>query len=146
MFFDDFRAGQTFTTASRTLSQDDIIAFARQWDPQSFHIDAKAAQNSIFGGLIASGFHTVLIAFNLVLEANIWTEASQGSPGIDTLRWVKPVRPGDTLSVKLEVVETRPSRSSNDRGYVTFDHSVMRQGGEVVASWRSTLITLRKPA
>ena len=146
MFFDDFSPGQRFQTASRTVTEADILKFAHEWDPQSFHIDPEAAGNSIFGGLIASGFHTLLIAFNLVLEANIWTEASQGAPGVDNLRWIKPVRPGDTLSVEMEVVETRPSTSRTDRGYVTFDYVVSRQGGEVVASWRSTLITLRAPS
>ena len=145
MFFEDFSPGQRFQTANREVTEADILGFAREWDPQSFHIDPEAAGSSIFGGLIASGFHTLLIAFNLVLEANIWTEASQGAPGIDNLRWIKPVRPGDVLRVEMEVIETRPSSSRDDRGYVTWDYVVIRQDGVTVASWRSTLITLRKP-
>ena len=145
MYFEDFAPGQSFRTASRTLSETDIIEFARQWDPQVFHIDPEAAGNSIFGGLIASGFHTLLTAFNLALEAEIWTEASQGAPGIDNLRWIKPVRPGDVLSVEMTVVETRPSASHKDRGYVTWDYQVLEQKAGLVASWRSVLITLRRP-
>ena len=144
MFYDDFRPGQRFTTGSRTLSEDEIIAFARQWDRQFFHLDPEAAKGSIYGGLIASGFHTLLASFDLIVEAAIWTESSQGSPGMDTIRWLKPVRPGDALSVEMEVVETRPSRRG-DRGYVTWDHTTRNQRDEVVMTFRSTGIALRRP-
>lgn len=137
MYFEDFAPGQRYTTGSRTVTQDEIIAFARQWDRQSFHLDPEAAKDSIYGGLIASGFHTLLVTFDLVIEAAIWTESSQGSPGMDQLRWVKPVRPGDTLTVELEVVDVRRSRRG-DRGYVLWDHTTRNQDGEVVMTFRST--------
>ena len=86
MYFDDLPKGYTFEIASRTLSEDDILGFARQWDPQFFHTDPEAAKASPYGGLIASGYHTLLTAFNLILDANIWNEASMGSPGMDSLR------------------------------------------------------------
>jgi acyl dehydratase len=144
LYFEDFSSGDRFTTASRTLSEAEIIAFASQWDRQYFHLDAQAAKASIFGGLIASGFHTLLVTFDLIVEAAIWTESSQGSPGMEQLRWLKPVRPGDTLSVEIEVVETRPSRKG-DRGYVVWDHTTRNQNGEQVMTFRSTGILLRRP-
>lgn len=144
MFFEDFSPGDSFTTGSRTLSEADIIEFAGKWDRQPFHLDVEAAKGSIFGGLIASGFHTLLTSFDLIVETAIWVESSQGSPGIDQIRWLKPVRPGDRLSVELEVAEARPSRRP-DRGYVTFDHTTRNQHDEAVMTWRSTGILLRRP-
>lgn len=144
MFFEAFSPGQRFHTGSRSLSEDEIIQFAGQWDRQFFHLDAEAAKSSIFRGLIASGFHTLLVTFDLVVEAAIWTEASQGSPGMEQVRWLMPVRPGDTLSVEVEVVETRLSRRG-DRGYVTWDHTTRNQHGETVMTFRSTNILMRRP-
>lgn len=146
MYYEDFEPGQRFTTASQTISQDEIIAFASQWDKQSFHLDPRAAESSIYGGLIASGFHTILISFNLVVEAAIWTESSQGSPGMEDVRWLAPVRPGDTLTVDFEVVSKRKSGTRTDRGYVVWDHFTRNQDGVRVLSYRSTGISLlREP-
>jgi acyl dehydratase len=145
MFFEDFAPGQRFRTGSRSLTEKDIVEFASQWDRQFFHLDAEAAKASIFGGLIASGFHTLLVTFDLVVEAAIWTESSQGSPGFERVRWLQPVRPGDTLSVEVEVVETTASRKG-DRGYVTWDHTTRNQHGETVMTFRSTNILMRRPA
>ena len=144
MYFEDFPPGYRFTTGSRTLSEAEIIAFARSWDRQFFHLDPEAAKGSIYGGLIASGFHTLLTSFDLIVEAAVWTGSSQGSPGMDSVRWLKPVRPGDSLTVEAEAVEARPSRRP-DRGYVTWDHIVRNQQGEAVMTWRSTSILLRRP-
>lgn len=144
MYFEDFEPGQQFSTASQVISQDDIIGFASQWDKQSFHLDPVAAESSIYGGLIASGFHTLLISFNLVVEAAIWTESSQGSPGMEDLRWLAPVRPGDTLTVDFEVVSKRKSTTRSDRGYVLWDHFTRNQDGVRVLSYRSTGISLLK--
>ena len=146
MYFEDFEPGQSFRTGTRTLTEAEIIAFASQWDRQEFHLDAEAAKESIYGGLIASGWHTLLIAFDLVVEAAVWTDSSQGSPGMEEVRWLKPVRPGDTLSVEFSVVSATPSRSRADRGYVVWDHRVLNQEGEPVASFRSTGISLRRDA
>lgn len=143
MFFDDFKPGQRFQTGMRNLSEEDIIAFASKWDRQYFHLDIEAAKSSIFRGLIASGFHTLLVTFDLVVEAAIWTESSQGSPGFERVRWLQPVRPGDTLSVELEVVDTTPSRRG-DRGYVVWDHTTRNQHGDIVMTFRSTNILMRR--
>ena len=145
MFFEDFKPGDHFTTGSRSLAEDEIIEFASKWDRQFFHLDAQAAKESIFGGLIASGFHTLLTSFDLIVERAVWTDSSQGSPGMEQLRWLKPVRPGDTLTVEFEVVECQPSRKG-DRGYVTWDHRTLNQHGEIVMTWRSTGIHMRDPA
>ena len=142
MYFEDFEPGQRFSTASQVISQDDIIGFASQWDKQSFHLDPVAAESSIYGGLIASGFHSLLISFNLVVEAAIWTESSQGSPGMEDLRWLAPVRPGDTLTVDFEVVSKRKSTTRSDRGYVLWDHFTRNQDDVRVLSYRSTGISL----
>lgn len=146
MTFDDFETGQVFETAARAVTAEDIVAFAREWDPQPFHLDEMAAAESHFGGLIASGFHTLLVAFRLTLESRTWVAASMGSPGMDEIRWLMPVRPGDVLKVRIEVAETRPSRSKPDRGVVTFDHAVTRQDGAVVMTYRSMVMLARAPA
>ena len=145
MYFDDLPKGYTFETGTRTLSEDDITGFARQWDPQSFHTDPEAAKGSPYGGLIASGFHTLLTAFNLTLGANVWNEASMGSPGMDSLRWIRPVRPGDTLRVRIEVTSSTPSRSRHDRGHTGFRHTVLNQNDEVVMTYHCVVILARRP-
>ncbi len=146
MYFDDLPKGYTFETGTRTLSEDDIIGFARHWDPQTFHTDPEAAKASPYGGLIASGFHSLLTAFNLTLDANVWNEASMGSPGIDSLRWIRPVRPGDTLRVRIEVTSSTPSQSRNDRGRTGFRHTVLNQDDEVVMTYNCVNILARRPA
>ncbi|MEM1161477.1 MAG: MaoC family dehydratase [Pseudomonadota bacterium] len=144
MFFEDFAVGQSFTTAARTVTEADIIDFASQWDKQAFHLDPVAAEQTIYGGLIASGFHTLLISFNLVVESAVWTECSQGSPGMEDLRWLLPVRPGDELTVDFQVLAVKPSSTRGDRGYVTWDHSTRNQKGEVVMTFRSAGICMRR--
>ena len=146
MYFDDLPKGYTFETGTRTLSEDDILGFARQWDPQSFHTDPEAAKASPYGGLIASGFHSLLTAYALTLEANVWNEASMGSPGIDNLRWIRPVRPGDTLRVSIEVTSSTPSRSRPDRGRTGFQHTVLNQNDEVVMTYHCVNILARRSA
>ena len=145
MYFDDLPKGYTFETGTRTLSEDDILGFARQWDPQDFHTDPEAAKASPYGGLIASGFHTMLTAFALILEADIWNEASMGSPGMENLRWIRPVRPGDTLRVKAEVTSSTPSKSRGDRGRTGFQHRVLNQNDEVVMTYHCVNILARRP-
>ena len=145
MYFDDLPKGYTFETGSRTLSEDDILTFARQWDPQYFHTDPEAAEASPYGGLIASGFHTMLTAFALILDANVWNEASMGSPGMENLRWIRPVRPGDTLRVTVEVTSSTPSKSRGDRGRTGFQHKVLNQNDEVVMTYHCVNILARRP-
>jgi len=146
MYFDDLAPGFTFETGERELPEAEIIAFARQWDPQSFHLDPEAAKASLYGGLIASGFHTLLTAFTLELAADVWTEASMGSPGMDAIRWLKPVRPGDTLRARFTIVDVVPSRSKPDRGIVRTFTEVLNQHGEIVMTHRGLGMFGRRPA
>jgi acyl dehydratase len=145
MYFDDLPVGYSFETGTRTLSEDDILGFARSWDPQYFHTDPVAAEASPYGGLIASGFHSLLVGFNLVLAANVWNEAGMGSPGMEHVRWIRPVRPGDTLRVRVEVTASTPSQSRPDRGRTHFRHWVLNQHGEVVMEFDSVVILARRP-
>lgn len=144
MYLDDLQAGQTFETGERTLSEEDIVAFARAYDPQPFHVDAEAAAASPYGGIIASGFQTLLTAFALTLEADVWNEASLGSPGMDEIRWLKPVRPGDTLSVRAEVLSVTPSHSRPDRGRVEIAYTAYCRN-DAVMRYRCTHILARRP-
>lgn len=145
MYFDDLPVGYTFETEGRTLYEQDILAFSRQWDPQYFHTDPEAAKASPYGGLIASGFHTMLTAFALILDANVWNEASMGSPGMENLRWIRPVRPGDTLRVQGKVTSSTPSKSRGDRGRTGFQHRVLNQNDEVVMTYHCVNILARRP-
>ena len=104
MYFDDLPVGYRFETGQRSLTQDEIIEFAQQYDSQPFHTDPEAAKDSIYGGLIASGVQTMGIGLRLILESNVWTDSSMGSPGLDAVRFVRPVRPDDTLRVEGEVL------------------------------------------
>lgn len=145
LWLEDFAAGQVYETAGATVTEPQILDFALQWDPQPFHLDVVAAEASPYGGLIASGFHTLLIAFRLFLAEGLIADSSIGSPGIESLRWLKPVRPGDTLRARMEVVETRESRSKPDRGSMLADYAVTNQSGETVMTWRCTHLLLRRP-
>ena len=144
MYLDDLREGFTFETGSRALPLEEIVAFARSWDPQPFHTDAEAAAASPYGGIIASGFHTMLVGFVLTLEADIWAEASMGSPGMDELRWLRPVRPGDVLRCRGEVLSVVPSRSRPDRGRAEIAYEILNQDGEAVMTYRITHILRRR--
>lgn len=137
LWFDDFVVGQSFRTAGCTLSEAQILEFGWAHDPQPFHIDVEAAREGPFGGLIASGFQTLLVAFRLVYQERIINAASMGSPGLDELRWLRPVRPGDTLRVAGEVREVAPSRSKPDRGIVTIAYAVTDQAGATVMTFRA---------
>jgi acyl dehydratase len=135
-YLEDFQVGDVQETGSWTVTREEILAFARQFDPQPFHIDEAAAARTSFGGLIASGWHTASICMRLVVDTALVDESGEtgslGSPGVDELRWVKPVRPGDTLTVRIEVVEIVPSRSKPDRGLVRLRYTVFNQRREDV--------------
>jgi acyl dehydratase len=145
-YFDDFRIGEHFTTPGVTLTESLILDFALRYDPQPFHIDVEAAKQSNFGGLIASGFHTLALGFRMVLETGIFRACSMGSPGFDELRWVRPVRPGDTLHTEIEVVEKKPSSSKPDRGMLRNKYWIKNQRGEDVITFTSMHLLRRKTA
>ena len=136
-YFEDFRPGQTVELGSRTVTEEEIVAFARQWDPQPFHTDAEAARDSVFGGLIASGWHTGAMWMRLYVDSLLGGSASQGSTGVEELRWLAPVRPGDTLTGRLEVLEAVPSERRPDRGTVRIRAEMVNQDGVTVMSMMS---------
>ncbi len=144
-YFDDLKPGQVFTAGSRAITRDEIIAFAREFDPQPFHLDDDAAKASIYGGLLASGWHTAAILMRLLYEAFVKDAASMGSPGVDELRWLKPVRPGDTLTARFTILEAIPSRSKPDRGIVRSLSEVLNQRGEVVLTAKGMSLLKRRP-
>ncbi len=145
-YLDDLTPGQHFTSPGLTLTEAEIIDFAWRYDPQSFHLDANAAANSPYGGLIASGFQSLAICFRLFIQSGILAESSLGSPGIDELRWLAPVRPGDTLHSEIEVLEVRPSNSKPDRGIARLKYQAANQRGEVVLSFIVNHLLKRRPA
>ena len=144
-YFDDLKPGFRIETEPVTVTEEEIIAFAHQWDPQSFHLDAEAASKGPYGGLIASGWQTVLIMFRRFLDLGLIRESSMGSPGVDELRWYRPVRPGDQLRMVAEVLESRPSKSKPDRGIIRMRQSAVNQDGEEVASMIGMLLLRRRP-
>jgi acyl dehydratase len=133
LYFEDFQPGQVFELGSHTVTEEEIVAFARRWDPQPFHVDPEAAKETVFGGLIASGWHTGAIWMRGYVDT-LLGQASQGSPGIEELRWLAPVRPDDTLSSRLTVLETMPSERRADRGTVRIRGEMVNQDGVTVLS------------
>lgn len=133
-YFDEFHIGERFVTGEEDVSEADILAFARVYDPQPFHVDPGAAAESHFGGLIASGFHTLSLSFALFFRMRLLEAANLGSPGMEDVRWIRPLRPGDRIHVVAEVTALRPSQSKPDRGVVWMRHDTLNQKGELVMS------------
>jgi len=143
---EDFHPGETIELGSRSVDRDEIIEFARKYDPQPFHVDEEAGRRSIYGGLIASGWHTVAMLMRLLVDTVASRSASMGSPGIDEIRFLRPVRPGDTLSARMIVLDVVPSRSKADRGHVRASYEVCNQHGDKVMTMIGLGIYGRKPA
>ena len=143
-YFEDYEADCTYDCGQRLVLESEIIEFAQRYDPQPFHVDPVEAVRSIYGGLIASGWHTGALTMRLLVENYVSTVASLGSPGIETLRWPAPVRPGDTLTVTVEVLEARVSRSKPDRGIVRSEVRTSNQKGVQVMGLVSANFFLRR--
>jgi len=144
-WFEDFREGEVTGVGPVTVSEDDILSFAQQFDPQPFHVDAEAARESPFGGLIASGWHTAALYMGMFVREVLLDSASLGSPGIEELRWTAPVRPGDTLRGRSRVLEARPSEKNPKRGTVYSEHEVLNQDDVMVMRFRSYGHFARRP-
>ena len=136
-YFEDFEPGQVFELGSHDVSEAEIVEFARRWDPQPFHVDPEAARESVFGGLIASGWHTGAMWMRLYVDSMLDGAASMGSPGVEELRWLAPVRPGDTLRGRLTVLDTTPSERRPDRGTVRIRGEMVNQDDVVVMTMTS---------
>jgi acyl dehydratase len=144
-YFEDVQVGDVMRFGRYEVTRDEIVEYARQFDPQPFHLDEAAARESLFGGLIASGWHTGAMFIRMVAEHMTPQHATAGAMGFDDLKWIRPVRPGDVLSIESEIREKVELRSRPDRGLVKIESRVGNQRGEVVMSLVSLVIYLRRP-
>jgi acyl dehydratase len=144
-YFEDYVEGDVHRFGTIAVEADEMIAFAKRFDPQTMHTDPEAAKHTPFGGLIASGWHTASLVMRLYVEHYLTHVASLASPGLDELRWLKPVRPGDTLSVRVTVLKTVPSKSKPDRGAVTSFVEVINQAGDIVMTFKGVNIIAKRP-
>jgi acyl dehydratase len=144
LYLDDFQVGQKFNSTSQSVDADQIKAFATQFDPQPFHLDEKAARESLFGGLAASGWHTAAITMRLLVTGGVPVAGGLVGAGCE-ISWPIPTRPGDILSVESEVIKVSASRSRPDRGIVTILSKTHNQSGEVVQVMTAKLVAFRRP-
>lgn len=143
---DDFRVGDTYTTPSIAVTEDDITRFAREFDPQPFHVDADAARASFFGTLVASGWHTAALTMRLLNESGADPGWGYIGASVEELRWPRPVSPGDALHVRLEVLDVTASRSKPDRGFVRMRIETLRDDGEAVQQMVVNMLVPREAA
>jgi len=146
LYWEDFPPGETMEMGAHTFTEDEIIAFARQFDPQPFHVDPEAARHSFFKGLIASGWHTCSVAMRLMVDRYVGRSASLGSPGLDNIRWLAPVRAGDTITYRRTTTATRPSESKPGIGLVHSRWEATNQRGETVMTMEGWGMFRRRPA
>lgn len=144
LYLEDFAVGQIFHGGRHKIDKEQIIAFARQYDPQFYHLDEEAAKNSPFKGLAASGWHTAAITMRLLVDGEFKPAGGILGVGFDQLSWSKPVRPGDELHVISEILEVRPSKSRNDRGMIRVRNTTFNQNDEPVQSFTGNLIVPRR--
>jgi acyl dehydratase len=144
-YFEDFYPGQDLDLGTRTVTEEEIIAFAQAFDPQPFHVDRAAAAQSIYGGVIASGWHTCSMMMRMVVDSLMSKSSSMGSPGLDGVRWLAPVRAGDTLNVHYQTVKVKASASKADRGVVWSKWVAFNQRGEAVCTVEGMGMFGRRP-
>jgi acyl dehydratase len=144
-WFEDFAPGAVYAFGDHVMDEAEVIAFATRFDPQPFHIDEAAARDSIFGGLIASGWHTGSVVMRLMVDHYLSPESSLGSPGVDEIRWIVPVRPGDRLRVRITVLSAVASRSKPDRGIIHSLTEVLNQKDQVVMTMKGMGMFRRRP-
>jgi acyl dehydratase len=145
-YFEDFPVGPSVEVGRHTVSEAEILEFARKYDPQPFHTDVDAARESLYGGLIASGFHTCSLMMSMLARNQLAGAAGMGSPGIDNLRWYAPLRPGDILRMTHQVMEARVSASRPDRGILKTHWEGFNQHDEKLVSLDTTLLMGRRPS
>ncbi len=142
-YFENFKVGDRFESKVKMISADEIVEFATQFDPQPFHTDSEAARQTVFGGLIASGFHTMAFGFRLMWDTGIFADCSMGSPGMDEIRWRRPVRPGDALRTITDITGLRASRSKPERGICHAKCTVRNQCDEIVMTMKLVVMLSR---
>ncbi len=146
-YWEDFNVGERMVLGTKTFTEEEIIRFAKEFDPQPFHVDKEKAEQSFFGGIIASGWHTCSVAMRMMCDAYLNESASIGSPGVDNIRWLKPVRPGDTLRAERVILESRASSSKADIGIVKSRWEAFNQHNELVMSMEGiSMFKRRAPA
>jgi acyl dehydratase len=145
-YLEDFAVGQVFNTGRHRVDKEQIFAFARQFDPQSFHVDEEAARRSLFQGLAASGWHTAAMTMRLMVDGEFKPAGGILGVGFDDLSWPRPVRPGDELHAKSEVLDVRPSKSRPDRGMIRVRTTTLNQNDETVMIFTGNLLVQRRPA
>jgi acyl dehydratase len=144
-YFEDYETGGVYEFGSITLDEPEIIEFARRFDPQDMHVDPEKARGGRFGGIIASGWHTIGTAMRLYVDHYLSSVASLASPGVDEVRWPNPVRPGDSIRIRVTILETNPSRSKADRGVVRARIEGFNQKDEPILSLLAISILGRRP-
>ena len=144
-YFEDFRLGEKAELGRYPVTEAEILAFARQFDPQPMHTDRDFAARTPFGGLIASGWHSCAIFMRLQVDGMLRESSAIASPGVETIRWLRPVRAGDVLRAEVEVIEIVPSRHRRDRGLVKHDCKVFNQKDELVMTLRTLALFARQP-
>ncbi|GGE40075.1 enoyl-CoA hydratase [Agaricicola taiwanensis] len=142
--YEDFTPGEIVSYGARTITREEITAFATLYDPQPMHLDEAATANTMLGGLAASGWHTICILMRLNVDHMLKDSASMGAPGVKEVKWLKPVRPGDTLSVRRTTLEARLSQSRPDMGFVGFLFELLNQKGEVVMTQENVMMIGRR--
>jgi len=145
-YFEDFEPGQMTEVKGPTLSREEIVEFASRFDPQPFHVDEEKAKQSIYHGVIASGWHTASLCMRMICDAYLLDAASMGSSGVDEMRWLIPVRPGDTICYRRTVLESRASQSRPGVGLLRSRTEALNQHGEVVMSMEGWGMFGRRPA
>ena len=143
--FEFYEPGSVHEYGSIRVTEEEVLEFGRRWDPQVFHTDPEAAKHTEYGGLIASGWHTAAMMMRMYSDHYLPGDMTLASPGVDELRWLHPVRPGDELSIRVTVADARPSRSKPDRGIVRSAVEVLNQRGEVVMTATAINFFLRRP-
>jgi acyl dehydratase len=145
LYWEDFEKGSVAEYGPRLVTRDEIVAFAAEFDPQPFHLDEDAARASMFGGLVASGWHSCSLLMRIIADGFVVNSSSMGSPGVDEVKWLAPVRPGDRLNVRATVLETRASRSRPEMGLVNFLFEMFNQTGVPVMKLTTTSMFGRHP-
>jgi acyl dehydratase len=144
-YLEDLHVGDRFGSGTIEVTEEMIVAFAREFDPQAFHLDATVARESIFEGLSASGWHTAAMSMNLFITGELKLAGGSVGLGVDELRWPRPVRPGDVLRLETEILDLRASRSKPDRGIIRIRNVTTNQHGEVVQTFMAFVMVQRRP-
>jgi acyl dehydratase len=145
LYFEDFEPGTVTEYGPRLVTREEIVAFAAEFDPQPMHLDEEMGRASMLGGLAASGWHTCCIMMRLIADGFLLDSSSMGGPGVDEVRWLAPMRPGDRVIVRASVLETRASNSRPDRGFVKFLFEILDQNGALLMTLATPLMFGRRP-